>query len=162
MKPIIFAGVLLAALTAAPPSFASNESDQTTSDVSAIAALTVVAVPVCVTASGAYVGAGLAVGTGHQLIRLVDGGGNALSELTQDGLDLLFPLDCGEKTILLNNDFQPPFVIVNHKQIPLVVRQGYVELNERVDLKEKINVNDKTVSKDKVNPNEKVEPVKTP
>jgi hypothetical protein len=162
MKPIVFAGLLLAALTSVPPSLATNDSDQTASDVSEIAALGAVAVPVCVTASGVYVGAGLAVGTGYELIKLVDKGGNGLSELTQDGLDLLFADDCGEKTLALNEGFKPPFVTVNEKQIPLVVRQGYVELNERVNVKENPNATEKVELKDKINSNDKVETVKTP
>jgi hypothetical protein len=162
MKPIIFAGVLLAALNTAPPSFASNESDQAASDVSEIAVLGAVAVPVGVTASGVIVGAGLAVGTGHQLVRLVDSGGNGLSELTQDGLDLLFPFDDGNKTVALNNGSKPPCVTVNQKQIPLMVREGYVELNERVDLNEKIKANEKVELKSKINSSDKVESVKTP
>ncbi len=57
------ASSLLVVLTVASPCFASRDSDQTASDVSAVTALSAVAVPICVGAAGAYVGTGLAVGS---------------------------------------------------------------------------------------------------
>lgn len=112
------ASVVLASLISfVPPCFASNDSDQAQemSGYSAISAIAAPAVFSDATASAAVAGT-------KQIVRLVDKGGKAIGELTSDAIDNFGTID----------DSDAPKVTVDKKQIPLVVRGDYVEMNEKV------------------------------
>jgi hypothetical protein len=136
MKQILIASVLLASTLAGSASFADENSDQKASETSGNAALDAISIPACLCAITTSVGIATAVGTGHQLIKLVDAAGNGLSQLTADGLlqiDNALTPDyrvSGEKKA--SSHYKATF---NKKEIPLLVRPDYVELNEQVKLK---------------------------
>jgi hypothetical protein len=136
MKQILIASVLLASILAGSASYAEDNSDQKASEISGNAALDAISIPVCLCAVATLSGIATAVGTGHQLIKLVDAAGNGLSELTADGLlqidNALTPDHrvSGEKKV--SAYYKATF---KKKEIPLLVRPEYVELNEKVKLK---------------------------
>ena len=115
------AGLALLALFLAPPCMAEIDASDGNSDYSECAVLASVATPVLLGVSAT----GLAVGTGHQLVRLVDFSGEVLSELTCDGIDIISKA----------GDDSAPKVTVAKKVIPLVVRKDYLQLNEKVNCK---------------------------
>lgn len=110
----------LAALTFLQPCFANTDPSGDTSAMSELAALAGIATPVMASGSGAC----LAVGTAHQIVKLVDASGKELSNLTSDGFEI----------IAENLLYDPSEVHVkaNKKEIPLVVRKDYLELNQEV------------------------------
>jgi hypothetical protein len=119
MKSLISASLALAFLTVAQPSFANNDSDQG-SELSAVSALAAIAVPVAAVGAAGY----SVAETGTQLVKVVDASGKAIGELTVDVLD-----DACKDL----DDSDAPHATAHKKEIPLVVRKDYVEMNEKVN-----------------------------
>ncbi len=121
MKRSIAATLCLGSVALCQPCFAeADPSVHDTSELSAAAALVAVATPVVISGAGIC----LTAGTGHQLVRFVDASGNALGELTADGFNLIADA--------IHHESNQPYVKANNKSIPLVVRNDYLELNEKV------------------------------
>ncbi len=123
MKSIVRLGLSIAVLACIQPSFASTDPSADNSAALDYAALTSVATPMFLAGSGVC----LTVGAAHQIVKLVDSSGNALSDLTCDGFDLVT-----KNSVLNSSDI---YVTANKKEIPLVVRKDYLELNQEVQPK---------------------------
>ncbi len=119
MKFSFLAGLCLAALICVNPCFAGNDPSDS-ADLSDAALLSGVATPALVSAAGVC----LTLGVAHQVVRLVDAGGNGLSELTADGFDIAAQA--------LESESDCARVEAHKKVIPLVVRKDYLQLNEKV------------------------------
>ena len=121
MKSILGAALALAIFCAAPPSFANTDPSDQASALGACAALCSVATPVLLSGAAVYA----SVGASDGLVRIVDATGKGLSELTTATLDVAADAAFG----------CPPggaCATACKKQIPLVVRRDYLELNEKV------------------------------
>jgi hypothetical protein len=120
MRAMIVAGLLLAVLSSPFPSFAKDDPSDEACNLGACAVLSAAAIPVLIGASGVC----LTVGTGESLVRFVDSAGKGLSELTVDSFE-------SASHSLCDHDC-PQRVTIKKKEIPLVVRKDYLELNEKV------------------------------
>ncbi len=77
-------------------------------------------------AAPVYFGAGTAsaaVAGTKQIIRLVDNSGKAIGELTSESID---------EASTITDTSDAPKVTLNKKQIPMIVRGDYVQMNEKV------------------------------
>lgn len=103
------------------PCFAADSA----ADYSDAAVLSGCAAPALISAAGVC----LTLGAGHQIVKIVDAAGNGLSELTVDGFNIATAaLDALDRASF-DSDAR---VTVRKKDIPLVVRKDYLELNEKV------------------------------
>lgn len=121
MKQILCAGVLTAALLS-PPAWAGTVNDST--EMLTAGALSAVAAPVLLVA-------GVAVGAGG-IIKLVGKTGGEISELTGD---VLQDLDRDSTYTAIGCDTPCNINVTiqgEKKEIPLVVRKQYVQMNMRV------------------------------
>lgn len=130
MKPFILAG--LAFLNLVQPAFAETEPSGDASTMTKYAALASIAAPVLVTAAGVSV----AAGTPGQVVRIVDGTGQGLSELTASALDAALDSSTAVALDAASALVEPvPSVVtvgIKKRTIPLVVRKDYLELNQKV------------------------------
>ncbi len=106
------------------------------SELTGVGALSAVAAPLCVTTGAAYgasvVGAGaseVGASTAEGIVKLLDNSGNNLDELSEATLEA-WPTYYHYE---VRTDKQVPIVTIQlqngPKTIPLVVREGYVEMN---------------------------------
>jgi len=124
MKPILRVSLSLAVLCSVTPCFANNDPSDQASALGTCAALCSAATPITLGASGVCA----SVGTSDALVKIVDAAGQGLSELTDSALDLALYALVSEPNVVRTT--------VNKKEIPLVVRRDYLELNERVKTNE--------------------------
>jgi hypothetical protein len=125
MKRMIGASLCLAVLCCVSPAMADTDPSAEASNLAGCAALSAVAAPV-------MLGAAAVTGTSaaaEGLVKIVDGTGKGLSDLTEASLETV---DTASEVISDPSEVQ---VTVNKKQIPLVVRKDYLELNEKVQTK---------------------------
>jgi len=109
--------MLVSLLTIVQPCFA-DDSDKAQEN-SGYAAYSLVAAPV-------YFGAGTASAAAagaKQIVKLVDKSGTAIGELTSETID---------EASTITDTSDAPKVTLDKKQIPMVVRGDYVQMNEKV------------------------------
>jgi hypothetical protein len=117
MKAILLAGTMLAVLSC-PSALANDDPSEQASALGACGALSAIATPVMITGSGVC----LAAGTANGLVKVVDSAGKGLAELTFESFE----------AVLSSSYDTPNRVTIKKKEIPLVVRKDYLELNEKV------------------------------
>ena len=121
MKPSILSSLALAVSFLAQPAYAEGDASGTLSTLSEETALSAIATPVFVSAAGTC----LAIGASEELVKLVDKSGQKLTELTTEGFNTL-----ADSAIFSDSTVR---VTANKKEIPLVVRKNYLQLNQKVD-----------------------------
>ncbi len=121
MKLPIITGMALVVSFLVQPAHAEGDASGALSTLSEETALSAMATPVLISLTGAC----LAVGASDGLVKLVDGTGEKLSELTTEGFNILADSAVFSET--------SPRVTVNKKEIPLVVRNDYLQLNQKVE-----------------------------
>src|SRR5262249_25063577 len=120
MKLNLAASLLLAILCSTSASFANNDPSDQASALGACAALCSAATPIALGASAAYA----SEGASDALVKIVDASGKGLSELTSATFGLAIDALVYEPNAVRTT--------ASKREIPLVVRRDYLELNEPV------------------------------
>lgn len=121
MKRTTVAAFAIVAMSLMQPGFAATEPSTDASNLTGDAALASIATPVL----AAQAGSAAAVAGVDQIVRIVDAAGKGLAELTEETFALATDVADDLSSVRVR-------LYKHKKEIPLVVRKDYLELNEKV------------------------------